>query len=53
MLALAVYFQGDIHLRGTNIALFRGDIFKYNNFISYFPAFKQVKCLAVMINVSV
>lgn len=43
MLALAVYFQGDIYLRGTNFALFRGDLFKDNNLISYFPAFKQVK----------
>lgn len=52
MLALAADFQGDIYLRGTNFALFRGEVFKDNNHISY-PAFEQVKSLAVMINVSV
>lgn len=33
--------------------LYSEKAFKDNNLISYFPAFKKVKCLAVMINVLV
>lgn len=31
MLALAADFQGDINLRGTNLALFRGEVFRDNH----------------------
>lgn len=53
ILAFSAYFQGDMYLRGTNFALFRGDVFKGNKLVNYFPAFKQVKWLAVIMNVLV
>lgn len=51
MLALAVDFQGDIYLREQTL-LYSEEMHLSNNRISY-PAFKQVKSPAVMINVLV